>query len=692
MNGGRGMRKRLRMKPVGSALAVASLMLFLLPSTALADAQNSQTVNDPASYVDPFIGTGSGGTVVGQVDTFPGADMPFGMMQWSPDTPSRPDGGGYNYDDNSTLGFSLTHISGPGCPAYGDVPILPTVGSVGTSPGSTTESFSHSTESASPGYYGVTLGSGSSAVKSELTVTDRTGIGRFTFPATKQANMLFKVADSANGQSAANITITGPNEVSGSVTSGHFCGAPGDYTVYFTAEFSQPFTSYGTWNGSTVSPSTATTSSTATIESPKMQKAKSSLGAKKVPGIGGMKGQPRVEAKGPQPKSQLASDSGANTGGWVTFDTTKNQVITMKVAISYVSLANAQLNLQTEDPGWSFNAVKAKATAAWNQMLGKIQVSGGTDTDRIQFYTALYHSLLHPNLFSDVNGQYMGFDNKVHTVPKGHAQYANYSGWDIYRSQVPLISMLAPQQTSDIIQSLVNDQQQGGWLPKWGFANDYTGVMNGDAADAIIAEAYAFGVRGFDTQGALQAMIKGATNTTSAPGQGWYVERPDLTDYMKDGYVPGNGAETLEYAVDDFSIAQFAKELGDTSTYSTFMQRAQNWENLVNPAVGWMEARDGLFFPTGPAFYVNGNSFGQSGWEEGNAIQYTWMVPQNLNGLFNAIGGDAAAISKLDNFFTQLNVGRTSHMSGQVMSQVLARRGNTTMRARRIRRRQLCAS
>lgn len=650
------MRKHLRsMKPAGRVFAVASLMLFLLPSTAFAAGQNNQTINDPASYVDPFVGTGSGGNVVGQVDTFPGADMPFGMLQWSPDTPSRPDGGGYNYDDTSTQGFSLTHISGPGCPAFGDVPILPTVGDIGNAPGSTTESFSHKSESASPGYYGVTLGS--AGIKSELTVTDRTGIGQFTFPATKQANMLFKVADSANGQSAANIIIDGPNEISGSVTSGHFCGAPSTYKVYFTAVFSQPFTSYGTWNGSTVSPGNVKTTFHGKAISPKHEKAKTALGAKHVPGTVSHKNKIRVESKGPQPRTQLATSSGAHTGGWVTFDTTNNHVVTMKVAISFVSVANAKLNLQTEDPRWNFNAVKAKATATWNHLLGKIQVTGGTGTDRTKFYTALYHSLLHPNLFSDVNGQYIGFDNKVHTAPKGHAQYANYSGWDIYRSQVPLMSMLAPQQTSDMMQSLVNDQQQGGWLPKWGFANDYTGVMNGDAADAILAEAYTFGVRGFDVQGALKAMIKGATDTTSAPGQGFYVERPDLANYMKDGYVPGNGSETLEYAIADFSIAQFAKELGDTSTFSTFMKRAQNWENLFNPAVGWLEARNGVFFPTGPAFDVNSNGFGQSGWEEGNAIQYTWMVPQNLGGLFNAMGGNSAAISKLDKFFTQLNVG-----------------------------------
>ncbi|MGH9072211.1 MAG: GH92 family glycosyl hydrolase, partial [Acidimicrobiales bacterium] len=271
----------------------------------------AKPVADPASLVNPLIGTGSGGKVVGDVDTFPGADYPFGMLQWSPDTsPTRTDGGGYYYPDNHILGFSLTHISGPGCQVYGDVPILPTVGSIGTTPGSTTEPFTHAHEHASAGYYSVDLGQ--PAVKSQLTVTPRTGIGQFTFPATQHANFLVKAGDSANGSSAATAQIVGNDEVVGSVTSGHFCNAHHTYTVHYVLKFNRPFTSHGTWNGSSVTP-----------------------GADQA--------------------------SGSKSGAWVTFDTTSNPVVLSKVAISFVSQANAQQNLQAEQPGWSFQGVRTKA-------------------------------------------------------------------------------------------------------------------------------------------------------------------------------------------------------------------------------------------------------------------------------------------------------------------------------------------
>lgn len=611
-------------------------------------------VTNPTAYVNPFIGTGSGGDVVGQVDTFPGADMPFGMVQWSPDTPSRPAGGGYNYTDSSITGFSLTHLSGPGCPVAGDVPFLPTVGAIGSAPGSTSEPFAHSSEQAAPGYYAVQLGS--PAVKSELTTTTRTGLGQFTYPATAQANMLIEVANSANGNAGATLNIDGANEVEGSTTSGHFCGAPDQYTLYFDVQFSRPFAAHGTWNGSTVTPGaqqTAMSPQAAWRGHP--QAARAAHGA-------------FVERKGAQPRTQPAAASDAVSGGWVTFDTRSNPVVEMKVGVSYVSVANARANLSAENAGWDFQSLRQRASASWNQWLSKARVSGGTQAQLTAFYTALYHVLLHPNVFSDANGQYIGFDNKTHTLPHSHTQYANFSGWDIYRSEVPLLAMLAPDETSDMMQSLVNDGVQGGWLPKWPLNNGYTGVMNGDAADPIIAEAYAFGARNFDVRAALNEMLKGATDTTSAPGQSWYVERPSLADYLAKGYVPNtvassispvpNGAsETLEYASDDFSIAQLAKSLGDSATYQRYLGRSQNWANVFDTATGYIEPRDADgAFPPGPPVQMSGG-FGQSGFQEGNAAQYTWMNPQDLRALFDGIGGNSAVNARLNDFFSQLNVG-----------------------------------
>jgi putative alpha-1,2-mannosidase len=806
-----------------SAVVMSTAAVVLAGAAGIAAAPNATAtaqsgasasaalVGDPAALVDPLIGTGAGGATVGQVDTFPGATAPFGMMSFSPDTPSRPDGGGYNYADSAIDGFSLTHLSGPGCGADGDFPILPTTGSVGPDPAAATQPFSHRDESAGPGSYDVTLDPGTSgAIKADLAATTHTGIGTFDYPAGSAANMLFKIGDAQSGNTAADIQVTGDDEVTGEETAGQFCGAPGTYPIHFVAKFSRPFASYGTWQteptgpnvftqptgsldwgyheessgGSsyTITPTTtssgasavawqqataeantwiqanppaltqgdtylasvtvegegdvfldfyngqsdvdsqpvnltgtpvtltvATTIPTGPIGAPVVQVRTASAGpvdlvasalslrqesvventgstgtsthgtaVSRVPAgpdgkAAGSKllAPSRTEAKGSQSRTQVASATGLGSGAWVTFGTSPQPDVTMKVAISYVSQRNAAQNLQAEDPGWSTNAVAVATRAQWNGYLGRIRIGGGTTAERTEFYTALYHALLDPNVFSDVNGQYLGFDDKVHQLPRGQVQYANYSGWDTYRSEVPLQAVVAPKETGDMMSSLLNDQAQGGWLPKWGFANDYTDVMNGDAADPILAEAYAFGVRNFDAKAALAAMVKGATivPTTAQLGQGWYDERPDLAAYQSDGYVPNtqqsslspvdNGAsETLEYSIADFAISQLAKDLGDSSTASTFLRRSQNWTNVFNTATGYIEPRDGSgqFPELGPDTY-GWSSFGQSGFQEGNAAQYTWEVPQDIGGLISAIGGDAQTVQRLDTFFTQLNAG-----------------------------------
>jgi predicted alpha-1,2-mannosidase len=612
---------------------------------------------DPVSLVNPFLGSGKGGAVVGPVDMFPGAAMPFGMLTWSPDTPTRPAGGGYDDADSSTLGFSLTHASGAGCNIFGDLPILPTTGAIGSNPAQTTEPFRHSDEQASPGYYSTRLGT-DGAIGAKLAVTTRTGIGQFEYPATTQANLLFKVGDSQGGNTAATVDITGDDQISGSISGGHFCGHQDTHTVYFAATFDRPFSSYGTWNGTTVTPAARSAAVRGSQRAPATPP-----GAANAPA--------GVEAKGPQNRTQLAGTSGPKAGAWVGFDTTQRGQVGMKVAISYVSTANAVANLQAENPGWDLAAVANKAETAWRQLLSRIQVGGGTHDQQVEFYTALYHALLVPSVFSDANGQYIGFDGKVHSVAPGKAQYANYSGWDIYRSEVPLLAMLAPEQTSQMMQSLVNDATEGGWLPKWPVANAYTGVMSGDPADAMIAEAYAFGARNFDTKAALAAMVKGATvpQTKGQYGQGYYEERPGLADYLKRGYVPNtptgdnnlanNGASiTLEYATADFTIAQFADALGDRATARSFLGRSQNWTNIFNVDSGYPQPRDDNgSFPAGNPVTTGMLTFGQSGFQEGNAGQYAWMVPQNLHGLITAMGGSAKANQRLDEFFTQLNVG-----------------------------------
>jgi predicted alpha-1,2-mannosidase len=586
----------LRYLLVAVVVACCAFTAGALPATAhaAADTVRDRLVTQPASLVNPLIGTSGG------VNEFPGPDMPFGMIQWSPDTyPSRPDGGGYDYTATQVTGYSLTHLSGPGCGAYGDVPILPTTGAIGTDPAATTETFSHASETAQAGYYEAALGDG---VTVKLTDTTRAGIGTFTFPETTQANLLLKLDDSQDYVDDTQEQVIGDDEVQGSVTAGHFCGNPDplerSYTLHFDIVFSQPFTATSTWNGT--------------------------------------------------------SDTGATIPGGIalTFDTTTDQTVTAKVGISFTSTANAQLNREAEIPGWNFTQVQDANTAAWNAILGKIRIAGGTTARQTEFYTALYHSLLYPSVFSDVNGQYTGFDGKVHTAEAGHAEYANFSGWDTYRAQVQLAAMVAPAQTSDAITSMLDDYAQTGMLPKWSLGNGETYAQVGDPADAIIADAYAFGARDFDVATALKDMIAEATTTNDIrPGQ-------NLLD--EDGYLPFDGSygccnfygpvsTQLEYDTDDYAIAALAEETGDQADYRTFAARAQNWQNVFNPQTGYLQAK-----MTNGTWLGDFSPVTQSGFVEGTSAQYTPMVPFALGTLITAAGGDKNWVAQLNGLMSDI--------------------------------------
>ena len=557
----------------------------------------------PTSLVDTFVGT-SGTQIGGPIDTFPGADLPFGMMQWSPDTPSQNAGGGYEYKDNHITGFSMTHLSGPGCSVFGDFAVLPIAGSVPADPTTAKAAFSHASEESAPGWYAVSLGS--PAVRAELSVTQRTGLARFTFPATSEANIIVNAASNQAGVTASTVQVDNASEISGSASSGFFCGMPNRYNVYFVAQFDRPIRRSNVWRSG--------------------------------------------------PASAIS----------LNFDATQLRQVRMKVGISFVSVAEARANLAAENRGWDVIAVRDRATDAWNDVLRRIAITGGTTAQQRTFYTALYHTLLHPNIMDDADGSYSGYDNRVHRVQPGHHEYANYSDWDIYRTEAPLLGLIAPDETSDMLQSLVDAYQQEGWLPRWPVLGGPSSVMGGDSVDPVIAGAYAFGARNFDKRTAVAAMVKGATSVAPPPAQDWYYERWELLDdYVQRGYVvnthttsvspvPNGASETLEYALDDFAIARMAEDVREPAIAATFARRASNWETLFNTATGWIAPRDadGAFMNT--ALTENG----QSGFQEGNAAQYTSMVPQDLRDLFAGMGGRDAAAAKLDAFFTQLNAGQ----------------------------------
>ncbi|MDR3202360.1 MAG: glycoside hydrolase family 92 protein, partial [Bifidobacteriaceae bacterium] len=515
------------------------VLALALAGTALAPVAADAVpayVESPADYVDPFVGTTNAG------NTFPGALVPFGMTSFSPDQgyyggpttgtyanqgylrSSNP--GGYTYTRTSVRGFSLTHISGPGCAGgSGDVPIFPLPGAItqaptvaeGTAPVQAT--YSHDNEEASAGYYRVGLNSG---VNVELTATERTGQARFQFPVGSDGTVLVRAAESMVGSTDADVQIDPASRtVTGSVTSGAFCGGfVGDgelrrsyYTVHYVIEFDRPFKSVGTWTDTALAPNSYSAHGGNTVS---YAEGVSSTSGATQSGYG---------------------TAGKGAGGYLVFDTSANQTVGVRIGISYVSTANAKLNLDAETPsGRTFEQTRQAAVDKWNAALRAIQVAGGTEDERTAFYSAMYHALIHPSLGDDVNGEYMGFDGdrRVFRVGEGQEhQYHTFSGWDVYRGLTQLQAWLDPQIGSDIAYSLLNQAQQNrfnaqGERPqpgdadqgkdewdRWTHVQGGTHVMVGDPSAQTLAGILAYGGDRFPAETAYQSLADGARNPTA---------------------------------------------------------------------------------------------------------------------------------------------------------------------------------
>jgi predicted alpha-1,2-mannosidase len=591
----------LRSRTVG---ALSALLLAAFGISGLAAAPAQAATLPLTQYADPFVGTddsnapnpvggGAGGS------TYPGAVVPFGGVQFGPDTPTASPSG-YRYSDSSIEDFSLTHFDGAGCANNEDLPLMPVTGPVSTSPGSSWTSYASgytkSNEAASPGYYKNRLDKYSTDV--ELTATTHTGMGRLTYPSSTSSQLLINTSRSATGNRNGTVNISG-SEVTGSVTAGGFCGSSKTYQIYFDLRFDRAPTGFGTWSGGTVS-------------------------------------------------NGSASAGGVNTGAYVTFNTTSSATVQFKVGLSYVSLAGAKANLTAENNGWDFGAVRTAADTSWNGILNRAQVSGGATADLRKFYTSLYHVFQSPNISSDVNGDYRGFDGAVHNSSR--PVYQNYSGWDIYRSWAALVALIAPTEASDIAKSMVLDGQQGGLLPKWSQQTSEDFVMTGDPGPIVVSSMYAFGARDFDTAAALSLMEKASNGGTT---QGSPI-RGNQSAYTNLHYISGAPSDSLEYSASDFAVAQFAGALGNTSSYSTHMTRAQWWRNTYSTESGYVQPRnsDGSWsWPLDPA--------SPSNFTEGNAAQYTWMVPYDFADLINSMGGRQTAVQRLDHHFTQVNAGQS---------------------------------
>ncbi|GAB3037665.1 GH92 family glycosyl hydrolase [Oleiagrimonas citrea] len=563
--------------------------------------------------VDPMIGTGGDG------HTFPGATVPFGMIQLSPDT-AMPDfkhaykwAAGYRYDDPTIRGFSHTHFSGSGHSDLGDVLLMPIGGKVkldageADQPGSGYRSrFSHDTETAQAGYYAVTLPD--NHVRVELTAGKRVGWHRYTFEKGKPAHVLLdlrpSIYDYQGKVSWARLrvrkdgTVTGMRETRG--------WAPGRQ-LFFAIRFSHPMASHELMNR----------------EQDVVYK--------------GFKG------PGESPADTAAVDGRALEG---VFDFGRlDQPLVVKVAISTVSEANAIANLDQDGKGWNFDARRAEARTEWEQALSAIDVDAPAAT-RTNFYTAMYHAMIAPNLAMDVNGQYRGPDHGIHQAGE-FTFYSTWSLWDVYRAQQPLMTLIQPnRRVASFVQSLVAAQQSSpfGILPVWAYQGLETWCMIGYHAVPVIADAYMKGIRGFDAKDALKAMVASATYKPYG-GLGWYMK----LGYVPIDKVPEAASKTVEYAFDDWTISRMAGAMGDKALAKRFAKRAGYWRNSFDSKTGFLRARksDGTFrMPFDPAAAGYGSDY-----TEGNAWQYSWYEPQDIGGLIAMLGGDDKLIAKLDHVF-----------------------------------------
>ena len=542
---------------------------------------------DLSIFIDPFIGTGEHG------HTYPGATTPFGMVQLSPDTrgPNWDGSSGYHYSDKTIMGFSHTHLSGTGSPEFCDVLFMPTVGKVrmlvGDEDSSSTgyrSKFSHANEEASAGYYKVLLDDYNVTV--ELTATKRTGFHRYTFPQSHSSNIIIDLKH-RDKIIESNIQIVNDTVITGLTRS---TGWAADQRIFFYAKFSKPFKSFGIAINDTL-----------------------------------------VE--------NIDQAEGKNIKAFVKFNTQKEEQILVKVGISAVSVVGAKKNLEAENSGWSFSEIKTKAREAWNENLSVIEIEGGTEKQHRIFYTSMYHSALAPNLFMDVDGKFRGVDKKVHQA-KNFTNYTIYSLWDVFRTHLPLYTIISPSKMNDWIKTALEMYRISGRLPRWEIQGHLSGNMIGNHALPLILDAYSKDIRDYDVALAYEGMKKSMEN---------------IEYYNNLGFIPadiegtgGSVAIIMEYAYNDWCLAEMAKILNKEEDYLRYQQRAQFYRNMYDSETGFMRPKNGdytwvkPFDPAEPSgHYV-----------EGNAFQYSSFVPHDMNGLIDLTGGDQKFVAWLDTLFT----------------------------------------
>ena len=605
------------MKKIGYSVLILVIVLF--GCSQQKEKQSNQP--DNTKFVNTFIGTGGHG------HTFPGATTPYGMVQLSPDT--RTLGwdacGGYHYTDSTIIGFSHTHLSGTGISDLGDILFMPFVGEAKLQAGAPEDPdsgyrsrFSHESEKSEPGYYSVVLKDYN--IQAELTATARTGFHRYTFPENETAGIIIDLAHTIypDRKPEHEFRMISDTEIEGLKRSS---GWAKDQYIYFHAKFSKPFKCTLYDNG-------------VKVESTEVRESK-------------------------------------NLKAILTFDLSANEELLAKVGISAVDNQGAKNNLETENPEWDFDAVKESAHLIWKEELSKINVTGGSDDEKAIFYTALYHTSVSPYIFNDVDGRFRGMDQTIRQS-EGKDIYTVFSLWDTFRAYNPLKTVLDPDRTNDFVQTLLHKYDEGGTLPMWELVGNYTGCMIGYHSVPVIVDAYFKGIRNFDVEKAYKAMVETATYDTT----GILFPSKDVQEDLMPkgklynetlGFIPADlenksVSKALEYAYNDWCIAQMAKELGKTEDYNRFMERSKRYASYYDKETGFMRGKnqDGKWREP---FDPRHSRHQKDDYTEGNAFQWSWFVPQDVPGLVDLVGGKDKFIEKLDTLFST-----SSELTGEEVS------------------------
>ena len=587
-----------------------SFLLVLL----LAACSNELSAKQPVDYINPMIGastsTEAAGVLHGLGKTFPGAATPFGLVQLSPDTITGGDNGpGYSYHHNTIEGFSFTHMSGIGWYGdFGNFQVMPTTGPLKTACGRIEapdegyrSRFSHDTETARAGYYSVMLDDYN--VKAEVTAAPHAGILKFTYPQADLARVQIDLARRVGGTSTEQyIKVVNSNTIQGWMKCPPEGGGWGngagksDYTVFFYCQFSIPLNSYGVWSADIPD-----NWSRKLNDVPSDRYRNCVANAKVIPGCKEMQGK--------------------HLGFYVEFPTQKDQVVLVKSGISFVSMEGAKKNLEKDIPHWDFEKVKNQTTKLWNDAVSSIKINGGSEDQKTIFYTAMYHTMIDPRCVSDVDGKYRGADNKIHSSDK--FQYRTiFSGWDVFRSQFPLQTIINPEMVNDEVNSLIQLAELSGnkYYPRWEIMNSFSGCMLGNPAVSVVLDAYTKGIRNYDINKAYEFSRNSVEKFTNQPK----------------GYRPGDISRTLEYAYTDWCVGRFADILGKDDDAATYYQRSQAYKNIYDPAVKWFHARNS----DGSWTNWKGKTVHGQGCVESNPYQQGWFVPHDVEGLIELLGKD----------------------------------------------------